>query len=179
MKLPRITIPAVLVLAIALSVLGDGCSQGEPEVDKSAEYTPESLAQELAFRFSGLSPESKKSTRRPLRRSKSDKSVADLERSEKSNKKSQGAPLAKERSGPPTVDDLLDDVGSKLDKIKATPRAESYKNLIEAISKDELPQRLGQEVPRGEAQGAERGAVKSRGISIDGQGAPSSAIKRR
>ncbi len=60
MKLPRITIPAVLVLAIALSVLGDGCSQGEPEVDKSAEYTPESLAQELAFRFSGLSPESKK-----------------------------------------------------------------------------------------------------------------------
>ncbi len=44
--------------------------------------------------------------------------------------------MAKERSGPPTVDDLLDDVGSKLDKIKATPRAESYKNLIEAISKD-------------------------------------------
>ncbi len=132
----RITIPAALILAVLLPVLGPGCGPAAPEVDQSAEYTPESLAQELAFRFRSLNPELKKSTRRPVRRSKSDKSVADLERSEKTSKKSQGAPVAKQRAGLPTVDDLLDDVGFKLDKIKVTPRAESYQKLIEAISKD-------------------------------------------
>ena len=62
--------------------------------------------------------------------------MADLERDENASKKSQVGAVAKKRSGPPTVDDLLDDVAFKVDKIKATPRAESYQMLIEAISKD-------------------------------------------
>ena len=140
MSASRMTIPPsvalALVLGLSMPVLGPGCGPAAPELDTSTDYTPESLAQELAFRFRALSPESKKSTRKPVRRSKSDKSVADLEQSEITSKKGQGAPVTKKRSGPPTLDDLLDDVALKLEKIKGTPRAESYQKLIDAISKD-------------------------------------------
>ena len=127
---------AALFLALSISILSPGCGPATPEVDKAAEYSPESLAQELVFRYRSLNPESRKSTRKSVRKSKSEKSIADLERTEKASKKGQAAATTKARSAAPTIDDVLDDIGSKLDKIKGTPRAESCRQMTETITKD-------------------------------------------
>ncbi len=54
---------AAMVLALALPALATGCGPGTPEVDKSALYTPESLADELAFRYRALKPDARKFSR--------------------------------------------------------------------------------------------------------------------
>ena len=46
------------------------------------------------------------------------------------------APAAKKRSGPQTLDDVLEDIDSKIDKIQTTPRAESCQKMIDALSKE-------------------------------------------
>jgi len=124
------------LVAFVLPVLGLGCGPGPIEVDKAAEYTPESIAQELAFRYRALNPEAKKSTRKIRPKSKSDKSVADLERDERAEKKNKNTEATKKRTGPPTIDDVMEDLDTKLNKIKGTSRSESCQKVIETISKD-------------------------------------------
>ncbi len=133
------TIPAAvaagLLLLISLPALVPGCGPAAPEVDKAAAYSPESLAQELAFRYNALNPESKKSTRKATRKSRFDKSIADVARDEQIETKA-GGEATKKRTGPPNIDDLLEDIGSKMDKIKGSSRAETSLKMIEALSKD-------------------------------------------
>ena len=132
----RIHMAAAVVLALGLLVLGAGCSAGIPDVDKAAQYTPESLAQEVAFRYRALTPETKKAPTRSRSRSRPSKTVADMEKAEKLQKKGATTATTKKRSGPPTLDDLLDDIEDKLDLIKGTSRSDTCRQMVETISKD-------------------------------------------
>jgi hypothetical protein len=123
-------------MGFALSNSMSGCGPADSEVDKSAQYTSESLAEELAFRYRSLKPESKKSTRRAVSTAKSAKRAADLDRARLAEKKGGSAPATKKQTGPPTIDDVMDDIGSKLDKIPGITRAETCRRMAEAVSKD-------------------------------------------
>jgi hypothetical protein len=125
---------AAVVLALTFATTTPGCAPGTPEVDQAARYTPESLAQELAFRYRGLRPEGKKPTRGAG--SRSTKTAADLARDEQAQKKARGADAAEKRAGPPTLDDVMDDIDAKLDKIPGTPRPEARRQMIDALAKD-------------------------------------------
>ena len=127
---------AAVVLALGLLVLGAGCGARIPDVDKAAQYTPESLAQEVAFRYRALTPETKKAPTRSRSRSRPSKTVADMEKAEKLQKKGATTATTKKRSGPPTLDELLDDIDDKLDLIKGTSRSDTCRQMVETISKD-------------------------------------------
>ena len=134
--LPSRVRAAALVMGFVLSALAPGCGPAALDVDKSAQYTPESLAQELAFRYGALKPEARKLTRKIGSRSKSPDRTAALERARAAEKKGGDAPATKKRSGPQTIDDVLEDIDSKIDKIRTTPRAETCQKMIEALSKE-------------------------------------------
>jgi len=140
MFLRRVIIPAVAVLSVVLTlllpVLGLGCGPGVPESDKAAQYTPESLAQELAFRYHTLTPEARKAATRVRSKSKSAKSIAQLENAEKLQTKGKDVATTKKRTGPPTLDSLLEDIDGKFNLIKGTSRSEACQKAIETISKD-------------------------------------------
>jgi hypothetical protein len=127
---------AAVVLALGLTVLGPGCGAGTPDVDKAAQYTPESLAQELAFRYRALRPETKKASTRSRSRSRPTRTIADMEKAEKLQKKAAGIATTKKRSGPATLDELLDDIEDKLDLIKGTSRSDACRQMVETLSKD-------------------------------------------
>jgi hypothetical protein len=125
-----------LALALALSTTAPGCGPGEPQVDRSALYTPESLAQELAFRYRELKPDARKFTRSAGPRIKPEDRELARQIDEKAEKKKGGAEVPKKRTGPPTLDDVMADIDSKIDKIPGTPRAETCRKMIETLSKD-------------------------------------------
>ncbi len=124
---------ACTVLMLAVPAIVPGCGDGGLQVDKSALYTPGSLASELAFRFQALSSEAKTSTRKV--KSRSDKAAA--ERREHGNKaQTKGGGVKKTLKGPTTIDDVLDDIDKKLDQIKGVSRTEACRKMTETISKD-------------------------------------------
>jgi hypothetical protein len=127
---------AMVLLALGLSIAAPGCSSGAPEVDRSAFYTPESLAEELALRYRALKPEARKFTRPAASGSKAAKRAAELDRARQAEKKGGKAEEPKKRLGPETLDDIMADVDSKIDKIPETPRPESCRKMIDALSKD-------------------------------------------
>jgi hypothetical protein len=131
---------AAVALTLAVSAMIPGCGAGSPEVDKSARYTPESLAGELAFRCRELKPEARKFTRATASGSRSARNAGDRELArqieEKAEKKGGGGDVPKKRSGPPTLDDVMDDVDTKIDKIQGMPRPEVCRRMIETLSKD-------------------------------------------
>ena len=131
-----VTMAATVTALFWLAAFVPGCGPGSQEVDQSAEYSAESLARELVFRFRSLVPESRKSTRAGKAKSKV-KTVAELEAGEKSLKKTAGGAVTKKRTGPPTIDDVLDDVDEKLSRVKGASRSESRQKMIEVISKDD------------------------------------------
>jgi hypothetical protein len=118
------------MLLAALILLAPGCGES-PEFNKAASYTPESLAQELAFRYNALSPAAKASTRtrRPA------KKAMDSKADEKSSTKSQ-VKAATKKDLPKTIDDILDDIEAKAGLIKGMPRSEVIVKMIDALSKD-------------------------------------------
>jgi hypothetical protein len=142
MSAPRAIIPMMVavstMLTLLLTGLGSGCGPGAPEVDKAALYTPESLASELAFRFQALSPDAKTAAVRYRPKPKDDKKVAEQRaRSEQAkNKLTGGAPARKKQTGPPSIDDLLADIDSKLDLIAGISRPDACRKMIETISGD-------------------------------------------
>jgi hypothetical protein len=121
---------ALLVALAGLFVLGQGCGD-RPHFNKEAEYTPESLAQELAFRFNALSPSGKSSTRSRRPQKKAVDSKAD----ELSTTKSQ-AKAATKKELPRNVDDILDDIEAKTALIKGTSRSDVVAKMIDALSRD-------------------------------------------
>ncbi|MGC8641091.1 MAG: hypothetical protein ACP5XB_14595 [Isosphaeraceae bacterium] len=128
--------PAVIVPLAALLFFAQGCGQG-PEFTPETQYTPESLAQELAFRFNALSPSGKSSTRarRP------GKKAVDSKADEKSLTKS-AAKAATKQELPKTVDDVLDDIEAKAGLIKGIARSDVISKMIDALSGDSsLPER--------------------------------------
>jgi hypothetical protein len=130
-----LTMVATVTVLFLVAAFVPGCGPASHEVDRSAEYSAESLAQELVFRFRSLVPESRKSTRAVKARSKV-KTVAELETGEKLQKKASGGAVTKKRTGPPTIDDVLDDIDEKLSSLKGASRSESRRKMIDAISKD-------------------------------------------
>lgn len=134
--MPSPSTRALAVLILALSTTS-GCGPGTPEVDQSALYSPESLAQELAFRYRGLKPEERKFTR-PLgpRARPGDRERARGIDEKVEQKKGAGAGAPAKREGPPTLDDLMADIDAKIDKVPATPRAETCRKMIEILSND-------------------------------------------
>jgi hypothetical protein len=133
----RVSIPMLVaastVLMLVVPAIVPGCGPGDLEVDKAALYTPESLASELAFRYVALNADAKKSTRKL---SRSDKAAAEKrERGTKSQTKGGGV-KKKAPQGPRTIDDVLEDIDSKLDLIKGVPRPEACRKMTDAISKD-------------------------------------------
>ena len=127
---------AAAVVGVVLTALAPGCGRGEPEFDKAALYTPESLAQELAFRYRGLKPEARKSTRRAGAGTKSEKRLAALERARQAEKKGGDTAATKKRTGPPSLDDLLDDIDRKVDLLKGVSRPEACRQMGESLAKD-------------------------------------------
>jgi hypothetical protein len=130
-----LAVAATAFCFLSLAVFVPGCGTSAPQVDKAAEYSAESIAQELAFRYKSLVPDAKKSTRSPRPRSKT-KSVAELESGEKAIKKAAGGAVAKKRTAPPTIDDVLDDIDDKISLVKGASRSEVRKKIIEAVAKD-------------------------------------------
>lgn len=125
-----------VVLGLVLAASTPGCGSGPSQVDKAALYTPESLAQELAFRYRALDAEAKKSTRRARLGAKDAKRIAAVERASQAEKKGGNTEAAKKRTGPPTIDDLLDDIDRKLDLIKGVSRPDACLQMHETIAKD-------------------------------------------
>jgi hypothetical protein len=134
----RLLIVALLTTATIstamLSLLAPGCGPAGLEADKAAAYTAESLAHELAFRYRSLNPDAKKSTR--TRKAKSAKSITQLESDEKLQTKGKDSATTKKRSGPPTLDDVLDDIDVKLSRLNGTSRRAACQQVIETLSKD-------------------------------------------
>jgi hypothetical protein len=131
-------VAATAILMSLLTVLGLSCGPGEPEVDKAALYTPESLASELAYRYGQLNPDARSATVRYRRDPRKEKALQERQgRAEQAkNKTLGGAPAKKKQTGPPTLDDLLADIDSKLDLIRGASRADACKKMAETISAD-------------------------------------------
>jgi hypothetical protein len=142
MPVPRPAAPtkvaATAIFMSLLTALGLSCGPAEPEVDKAALYTPESLASELAYRFRQLNPDARSAAVRYRRDPKKAKDLEERrQRAEPAkNKTSGGAPARKKQTGPPTLDDLLADIDSKLDLIRGVSRADACKRMTESISGD-------------------------------------------
>jgi gas vesicle protein len=121
----------VMIVPLAMLVLFHaGCGESatfHPET----QYTAESLAQELAFRFNALSPSGK--TARRARRP--GKKAVDSKADERSPTKSQSKAATKKEL-PKTVDDVLDDIEAKIRLIKDRSPSEVVTRMIEALSKD-------------------------------------------
>jgi hypothetical protein len=88
----------------------------------------------LTFRYGALKPEARKSTRKFVSRSKSPDRTAALERARQAEKKGGDAPATKKRTGPQTLDDVLEDIDAKIDRIRTTTRAQTCQKMIEALS---------------------------------------------
>jgi hypothetical protein len=127
---------ATLPLALGLSIAAPGCGSGEPQVDRSAFYTPESLAEELALRYRTLKPEARKFTRAAASSSKSARRAAALDRARQAEKKGGGGDEPKKRTGPETLDDIMADIEAKIDKIPGTARPEACKKMSDALPTD-------------------------------------------
>ena len=123
----------ILELVLLASIAG--CGSGELQVDKAALYTPAALAQELVFRYSALKPEGKKSKRKVT--AADVKRLAAVKRAAAAEKKEGTTEANTKKAGRPrNVDDLLDEIGTKIDLIKETSRAETCRQMADAISKE-------------------------------------------
>jgi hypothetical protein len=131
-------VAATAIFMSLLTTLGLSCGPGEPEVDKAALYTPESLASELAYRYRQLNPDARSAAVRYRPDPRKEKALQERQgRAEQAkNKATGGAPAKKKQTGPPTLDDLLADIDSKLDLIRGVSRADACKKMAETISGD-------------------------------------------
>jgi hypothetical protein len=127
-----------MFLAILAGTLSSGCGANAPDVDKAALYTLESLASEFAFRYRQLNVEAKSAAVRYKPRPQDEKKYAErLARAEQAkNKVTGGAPARKKQTGPPTVDDLLADIDSKIVLIRGVSRSDTCRKMSETITAD-------------------------------------------
>ena len=124
----ELTAPAAMVLILA--IVGPGCGGDTPEYDKAATYTPESLAQELIIRYRALNPDSRTFSRRPKNKKSEAGSTVRAELDKK------GAVRTPKKRASATIDDVLDDIDSKIALVKGTSPAETTKKMSETIASD-------------------------------------------
>jgi hypothetical protein len=112
------------VVAFTLPIFGAGCGSEPFEVDKAANYTPETLAQELILRYRALKPNAKTPGRGPIKKA-SGAAVS----------KKSAQPTTKKR-GSATIDDVLEDIGSKIALVKGSSPAATTQKMAESITSD-------------------------------------------
>ncbi len=122
---------AALVLAMAWTAAGCGSTT---EHDAAVEYSPESLAQELAFRYRSLSPAAKKVVKN--RGETKNKAAAAAEREAQTKAQSKTKAAAKTAQAE-TGDDVLDEIALKARTIPGVPSAEVFHKMAEAIARDQ------------------------------------------
>jgi hypothetical protein len=132
----RVPRKAAAVLAFVIPIAGLSCGPGAPEVDKAALYTPESLAQELAFRYRALSPEAKKAPTRSRVRSQPKKSIAQLESAESRQTKGKSAETPTKKARTQDLDALLDEIEGKLNRIQGMSRSDACWKMSDTIAND-------------------------------------------
>ncbi len=124
-----VTLTTIAAVTVVLPFFVIGCGSEPAEFDKTANYTPEALAQELALRYRAQ-PVVQTSKLGPRKNKLASATVAAGKQSRKS------ATKTTKKSGPPTIDDVLDDIEYKITLIKGTSPAETTKKMIEAIASD-------------------------------------------
>ncbi len=120
---------AVGFLAIAWLIPGCG---SEPSFDESVDYTPASLAKELAFRTKDLAPSARRAEKTrstPVKSKAAPGFVPEPETKGQSKSQTKKAEVE-------TLDDVLDDIEEKARRIKSLPASEVFKQMAEVVSKD-------------------------------------------
>ncbi len=117
-------------MVIAMPFLSGGCNSEPTEFDQAANYTAESLAQELTHRYRALSPTAQTSNVK----SRGKKSGTASASKGKPSKKS--VTRTTKKAGPATIDDVLDDIEYKMTLVKGSSPAETTKKMSAAISSD-------------------------------------------
>jgi len=118
-----------LVLAMACAAAGCGSTV---EHDEAVQYTPESLAQELAFRYRSLSPAAKKATKNRSEPKGKASAIAERE----AQTKAQSKAVAKKAQAE-TADDVLDEIAGKARTIRGVSPAEVFQKMSEVIARDQ------------------------------------------
>jgi hypothetical protein len=118
-----IVLTVAAVVAFTLPILGAGCGSESVEVDKAANYTPETLAQELILRYRALKPNAKTPSRGPIKKA-SGAAVS----------KKSAPPTTKKRSA--TIDDVLEDIGAKIALVNGSSPAATTQKMTETIASD-------------------------------------------
>ncbi len=111
---------AATAVAVAVAV-APGCGPEAPKFDPATRYTPDSLAQELAFRLKALGP--RRSAARPSTRKAVGREVG------KSAEATKAAPAE-------TLDDLVAETARKANTIPGLPTAEALKQVADAIGRE-------------------------------------------
>ena len=120
------TLSVAAVVLVLAPILAPGCGSEPTEFDTIANYTPDVLAQELVLRYQALSPPARSSQRGT--RKNTGPNLSNVSR--------KGAVAKKKESGPTTIDQVLEDIESKITLIKGSTPAETTKKMIETISSD-------------------------------------------
>jgi hypothetical protein len=121
-----LTVAAVIVFILPMLVAG--CGSPPAEFDSAANYTPDSLAQELILRYRALAPNAKSSERGTIKKT--------VVANQSQLSKKAAVRKTKGKSGPTTIDNVLDDIESKLTLVKGLSPAETTRKMIENISND-------------------------------------------
>jgi hypothetical protein len=116
--------------ALTLVSVVVGCGSGPADYDTAANYTAESLAQELILRYRALNPDGKTSKRGSGNRL-SDETIGARNKVDK-----KALTRTTKKSGTTTIDDVLEDIDNKITLVTGTSRAETTKSMIEVISSD-------------------------------------------
>ncbi len=122
---------AAAFLVVTAGWLVPGCGS-EPTFDKSTQYTPEALAQELVFQTRALSPEARKAVKSRATPAKTKAAPGYVPEPEtKGESKAQTKQAQTE-----DLDSVLDDIERKARAITKIPAPEVFKKIADAVSKD-------------------------------------------
>ncbi|MFO0890227.1 MAG: hypothetical protein U0790_13940 [Isosphaeraceae bacterium] len=128
-------------LTSALSLVGalasvQGCS-AEPEFDKAAMHTPESLVQEFVIRYKRL-PEhaTAKQKAQAARIAKAQAALPDPDAPSFKSERKEAATKQTERQKTETLDHLLDTLTTRLGQLRGISRSDAAKKATELISKE-------------------------------------------
>jgi len=132
-RIPRALAGAcAAALVVATAWLAPGCGSSN-EFDKAVEYTPASLAQELAIRVKALSPSARKAEKK--RSTPKGKGAASPGFVPEPETKGQSKSQAK-KAEVADLDDVLDDIEAKGRGIRSLPPAEVFNRTADALSAD-------------------------------------------
>lgn len=129
-------VTATTCLVGALLLL-QGCGGGEPEFDKTALHTPETLVQEFVIRYKALPAQaSAKEKARAARIEKAKAAIPDVDA--ESNKSSRLEAESKKKNAEKleTLDHLIETLELRLGRLKDISRADAAKKVIELIEKE-------------------------------------------